>query len=284
MPLDPSLSGRETFPNWRLTSFAESSVFEAARLFIATGERNLAEQFLRHMAESLTDDEIGSLGTYLIREDEPHLAVMVAKMAARRAIVVPAAYFPVVDFGIGDLPVPEELALAIARRESEFDPVVTSGAGARGLMQVMPATARAVAGELEISFSAGRLLSDPAYNARIGTAYLDELMQVFEGNTVMVAAGYNAGPGRPFRWMEERGDPRRGEADIVDWIEHIPFNETRNYVMRVTESPPVYGARVTGELGEIRFSEMLVATPGHTRKAVKGEIIRPRSRPALLTD
>ena len=284
MPLDPSLSGRETFPNWRLTSFAESSVFEAARLFIAAGERNLAEQFLRHMAESLTDDEIGSLGTYLIREDEPHLAVMVAKMAARRAIVVPAAYFPVVDFGIGDLPVPEELALAIARRESEFDPVVTSGAGARGLMQVMPATARAVAGELEISFSAGRLLSDPAYNARIGTAYLDELMEVFEGNTVMVAAGYNAGPGRPFRWMEERGDPRRGEADIVDWIEHIPCNETRNYVMRVTESLPVYRARVTGELGEIRFSEMLVATPGHTRQAVKGEIIRPRSRPALLTD
>ncbi|MXQ08390.1 transglycosylase SLT domain-containing protein [Alphaproteobacteria bacterium GH1-50] len=284
IPLDPMLTGRETFPNWRLTSFAESSVFEAARLFIAAGERNLAEQFLTHLAESLNEDELGSLGAYLDREGEPHLALMVAKMGAQRGRVIPAAYFPVVDLDIGQLPVPGELALAIARRESEFDPVVTSGAGARGLMQVMPATARAVAAELEIDYDGRRLLNDPVYNARIGTAYLDELMEVFDGNPVMVAAGYNAGPGRPFRWMTERGDPRRGQMDMIDWIEHIPFNETRNYVMRVTESLPVYRARLTGEVGPIRFSEELRAMPGHERQAIKGELIRPRARPAILTD
>ncbi len=284
LPMDPALTGRETYPNWRLTSFADSSVFQAARLFIAAGERNLAEQFLRHLTEALTADEMGSLGAYLEREKEPHLAVMIGKTAASRGIVVPSAYFPVINFGIGPLPVPKELALAIARRESEFDPNVRSGVGARGLMQVMPATGREVAGDLEIGFSLTRLSSDPAYNARIGTAYLDELLNVFDGNITMVSAGYNAGPSRPIRWMNERGDPRRGQMDVVDWIEHIPFNETRNYVMRVAESLPVYRARLTGEVEPIRLSEELIAMSRYERQIAKGELARPRPRPQILTD
>ncbi|MEP3698264.1 MAG: lytic transglycosylase domain-containing protein, partial [Marinomonas sp.] len=183
-----------------------------------------------------------------------------------------------------DMPVQEELALAIARRESEFDPVVKSGVGARGLMQLMPATAKAVARYLQIPYSRDRLTSEPAYNARLGTAYLDELMEIFDGNIVMVSAGYNAGPGRPIRWMKTRGDPRRGEIDIVDWIEHIPFNETRNYVMRVAESLPVYRARLTGEVAPLDFSAELIAMPGHERKARKGEFKRPVPRPPILID
>lgn len=283
-PMDVTLTGAESFPDWRDTSFAGSSVFSAARLFIATGERNLAEQFLRHLTETLPRNEIGSLGDFLISVDEPHLAVMVGKEAARRGIVVPSSYYPVVDLGVPEMPVPRELALAIARRESEFDPAVMSGVGARGLMQLMPGTARDVARYLELPYSRDRLISDPDYNARLGTAYLDELMQTFDGNMVMVAAGYNAGPGRPIRWMAERGDPRRGAADIVDWIEHIPFDETRNYVMRVTESLPVYRARLSGNLEPVRLSSELVAIPGHRRQALKGEILRPRPRPDPLTD
>ena len=84
--------------------------------------------------------------------------------------------------------------------------------------------------------------------------------------------------------MEERGDPRRGEMDVVDWIEHIPFNETRNYVMRVAESLPVYRARLTGEVAPIRLSEELVAMSAYTRKAVKGERVLPKPRPQVLTD
>ena len=99
----------------------------------------------------------------------------------------------------------------------------------------------------------------------------------------MVAAGYNAGPGRPIRWMKQRGDPRQGEIDIVDWIEHIPFDETRNYVMRVAESLPVYRARMTGETGPVTLGEELIARPGHVRLAQKGTITRPRARP-VLTD
>lgn len=282
--MKPFLTGRDTFPDWRTASFVESTVFSAARLFIASGDRNRAEQFLRHMTETLPAAEIGSLGTFLLEQNEPHLAVMVGKQAARRGIVLPHAYFPVTALGVIDMPVQEELALAIARRESEFDPVVKSGAGARGLMQLMPATAKAVAQYLQVPYSRERLTTEPAYNARLGTAYLDELMEIFDGNVVMVSAGYNAGPGRPIRWMKTRGDPRRGEIDIVDWIEHIPFNETRNYVMRVAESLPVYRARLTGTTEPINFTAELLAMPGHERKARKGEFKRPVPRPAPLID
>ena len=283
-PLDPALTGRGPVAPWSDTSFAKSSVFEAARLLIAAGERTLAEQFLRHLTESLNADEIASLGAFVTEAGEPHLAVMIGKQAAQDGVVVPATYFPVVGLGVNPMPVPEELALSIARRESEFDPVVQSGVGARGLMQLMPGTARDVARYLDIPYSRDRLTADPVYNARLGTAYLDELLEMFDGNILMTAAGYNAGPGRPLRWMEEHGDPRRGAIDVVDWIEHIPFNETRNYVMRVAESVVVYRARLTGGTGPVSLSAELVATPGHRRSAEKGTYIRPEPRPNPLTD
>jgi len=284
VPMDAKLIGNTVYPPWQKASFADTSVFKAAQYFVASGQRNLAEQFLRHMTETLPAEEIGSLGDYALAMHEPHLAVMIGKQAARRAIVVPRAYYPVASLGLLHDPVPRELSLAIARRESEFDPIVTSGAGAKGLMQVMPATAQAVASDLNIRYDRTRLLRDPAYNARLGAAYLDDLMEVFDGNIVMTSAGYNAGPGRPIRWMAQRGDPRRGEVDVVDWIEHIPFDETRNYVMRVAESLPIYRAQLTGRAQPLTLSEELIARPGHTRQARKGEFIRPRPRPDALTD
>ncbi len=283
-PMDPELAVAAPKANWRNASFAASSVFEASRLFIAAGEINLAERYLTHLSESLTKTDIKQLGAYVLEQGQPHLAVMIGKRAAQRGIVVPFAYYPVTDLGVPNVPVPQELALAIARRESEFDPAVMSGVGARGLMQVMPATARAVAKFLEIPYSRDRLVTDPAYNVRIGTAYLDELMSLFNGNIVMVSAGYNAGPGRSIQWMEKRGDPRRDQTDIIDWIEHIPFDETRNYVMRVAESLPIYRARLSGQTSELDLMSELVAMEGYTRSAAKGAIMRPRARPVLLID
>ncbi|MGI1664099.1 transglycosylase SLT domain-containing protein [Palleronia sp. KMU-117] len=257
LPMDPALTGTTDYGDWRTSSFAESSVLAAGLLLQKAGERSLAERFLTHLAESLDESGVGQLAALAFELEEPHIALMIAKRAADAGIVVPAAYYPVVDLGAANPIVPPELALSIARRESEFDPGVVSGVGARGLMQLMPGTAEEMAGDLGLPYSANRLLSDPAYNATLGVAYLAELISEFGGNFVLVSAAYNAGPSRPRRWIQERGDPRAAGTDVIDWIEHIPFDETRNYVMRVTESLPVYRARLTGRTEPLRLSQEL---------------------------
>ncbi len=276
---DPALAQRVAAPHWSDTPLGDNSVFQAARYFVQIGDQNRAEHFLRHLTETLPKELIASLGDFVLSQNEPHLAVMIGKQAARRGIVIPHVYYPVTSLGQVQAPIERALSLAIARRESEFDPGVQSGAGAKGLMQLMPATAKAVARDLNIRYEHSRLLTDPAYNARLGNAYLDELMETFDGNIIMVAAGYNAGPGRPLRWMDRLGDPTRGQIDIVDWIEHMPFDETRNYVMRVSESLPVYRAQLTGKIANISFRDEITGRPGHTRTATKGNFLRPKARP-----
>ena len=259
IPMDPALTGTTVYPDWRTAPFTSSSVFRAAVLLQDAGEDALAERFLTHLAESQDETGVGQLVEFALSRDEPHVALMIAKRAAESGIVVMKGYYPVVDLGVSDPRVPLELALSIARRESDFDPGVMSSVGARGLMQVMPGTAQEVAGKLAIDFDNGRLLTDPVYNATIGKAYLADLIETFGHNYVLVSAAYNAGPSRPLRWMSERGDPRTGDVDVVDWIETIPFTETRNYVMRVMESLPVYRARLSGQVQPIRLSEELRA-------------------------
>ena len=134
------------------------------------------------------------------------------------------------------------------RRESEFDPEVISPVGARGLMQLMPKTAKEMADKTGIVYSKDRLLSDPTYNVKLGIAYLDELSDRFDGNIILVSAAYNAGPTRLDKWIAMFGDPRNKNIDIIDWIEDIPYRETRNYVMRVAESLLPYEARLNGKL------------------------------------
>ncbi len=149
------------------------------------------------------------------------------------------------------MPVSRALALSIARRESEFDPTVVSSAGARGLMQVMPETARMMAQKKGRSFEKARLTTDPAYNAALGAAYLEVLVDEFGPSIALIASGYNAGPGRPRNWIEQFGDPRRADVDVVDWVEMIPFAETRTYVMRVAESVVIYRAKLKGAVGPV---------------------------------
>lgn len=254
---DPLLSGAEVFPDWRDAPFTESSVFTAAILLLDAEEKVLAERFLTHLAESLDRQQIGQMGQLLEDLNLPHVQVMLGKRAAQYGHEVHGPYYALHRVAELEHPVPTELVLAIARRESEFDPRVVSPVGARGLMQVMPRTAQEVAGWLDVEYSETKLLTDPIYNAVLGATYLERLAEQFNGNAVMIAAGYNAGPSRPERWMEERGDPRRGDMDVIDWIEHIPFTETRNYVMRVTESLPIYRARLGRDPHPVPFSEEL---------------------------
>lgn len=258
-PFDENLAKPPANPSWKQADFTKSSTYKAGRLLLAAGELNLAERFFTHLTEGLDPVQAAQLGDMAVELGQTHLAVMIAKRAARQGVVLPAAYYPVHAVAEQRLPMAKEMTLAIARRESEFDPVVISGAGARGLMQVMPATAKLVAKDLGI-LSAHRtssLTADWKYNAKLGANYLAGLAGEFNGNVVMMSAGYNAGPKRPIRWMELFGDPRVGQPDIIDWIEHIPFNETRNYVMRVTESLPVYRARLGKAPLPVPFSKEL---------------------------
>lgn len=248
MPFDPELASPPEVAPWKEAEFAKSRVFAAGMALWEADEKVLAERFFTHLTESLGPDDAASLGQMAVDLGDPHLSVMISKRAAQGGMVLPGYYYPLHPV-VGDaLPMAPEMVLAIARRESEFDPGVVSGAGALGLMQVMPATGRLVADDLGVgaTHTTARMLDDWRYNAQLGASYLATLAGEFDGNVVMMAAGYNAGPGRPARWMELYGDPRgrRPALDIIDWIEMIPFNETRNYVMRVTESLPVYRARL----------------------------------------
>ncbi|WP_376876735.1 lytic transglycosylase domain-containing protein [Albirhodobacter sp. R86504] len=254
--LDPTLAGTAPLPDWKEGTFRSSSVFEAAVLLHDAGADELARRFILHLSESLGARDIAGLAKLAQEWNDPTLAVRLAKRAATDGLVLTSAYFPLTGIEKDKLSVPPELALAIARRESEFDATAGSPVGARGLMQLMPGTAKMMASKLGVEYDVNRL-TNPDYNAQLGAEYLATLRAEFGSSPVLVAVGYNAGPGRSRRWMEERGDPREPTVDIVDWVEMIPFSETRNYVMRVAESLPVYRMRLGAEAGPVTFSQEL---------------------------
>ncbi|MBC6406715.1 MAG: lytic transglycosylase domain-containing protein [Rhodobacteraceae bacterium] len=249
---------------WERAAFTKSSVHQAALLLLEAGEPALAELFWLHLTETQNADNLARMGYMALALGQPHIAVVIGKAAARRGIVIPEPYFPLHPLMHQSLPVAPEVALAVARRESEFDPTAISHAGARGLMQLMPATAKRVAQDLSLPYSLPRLTADPAYNVDLGTAYLHQLSEEFGGNILLMAAAYNAGPHRAREWMARHGDPRRGDIDVVDWIEQIPFRETRNYVMRVAESLPIYRAHLGKTPLPVPFlQELKTSTPRH---------------------
>jgi soluble lytic murein transglycosylase len=181
----------------------------------------------------------------------------VAKQAARKGIMIYPAYYPVTELAGYARMIEPALAMAIARQETELNQRAISSAGARGLMQLMPATAKKVAGRIGEAYSGDRLLDDWQYNVRLGQSYLAEQITAFSGSYVLAAAAYNAGPNRVDRWIGEYGDPRLPGADMIDWIETIPFEETRNYVQRVIEALWVYRARMAGVAGPMTIERDL---------------------------
>jgi soluble lytic murein transglycosylase len=169
------------------------------------------------------------------------LGVWVARHATQDHITLVEYGFPVPALDYPNQP-EKALLLAITRQESNFDVGARSRAGARGLMQLMPATARAVSRQLRERYDRDALSIDATYNIKLGSKYLADLIDDFNGSYVMAIAGYNAGPHRVRRWVREFGDPRKSEVDPIDWVEQIPFTETRNYVQRVMENLQVYRA------------------------------------------
>jgi peptidoglycan lytic transglycosylase len=204
-----------------------------------------ARYFLLEMAETAeTEDEFKYLAQLANDIGRPDYAISVAKRASQRGTEITEINWPTNGADTNGAPIESALVLAIMRQESAFAADAISSAGARGLMQLMPATAKQVSRTLNVSYSKYLLTEDPGYNAMLGSSYLSGLVEEFNGSYVLAIASYNAGPRNVRKWIETWGDPRTGEIDMIDWIEFIPFTETRNYVQRVIENLQVYRQRL----------------------------------------
>ncbi|MBB4007380.1 lytic transglycosylase domain-containing protein [Allorhizobium taibaishanense] len=228
--------------------FTSREAIVAIDRYKAAGYEWRGASLYRALAEQLqSPGELALLASKAERAGNHQLSLQVGKTAYGRGINVPALAFP-----IGVIPASaniagsgKALAYAIARQESAFNPAAVSAANAKGLLQLMPATAKAVAKRHDMAFSADRLTQDAGYNATLGAHYLGEQIDAFGGSYILTFIAYNAGPKRVPEWISRYGDPRGMPIDdVVDWIERIPFPETRSYVQRVMENYQIYKTRL----------------------------------------
>ncbi|MEO5374539.1 MAG: lytic transglycosylase domain-containing protein [Alphaproteobacteria bacterium] len=171
------------------------------------------------------------------------VTVSVARRSAQAGVVLLSSNFPVISVPTREPP-ERALVLSVVRQESNFQPTAVSSAGAQGLMQLLPTTAKQVAKAINVTFTPSSLVTDPNYNMKLGAAYLQQVIDSFDGSYVLAIAAYNAGPARARQWVRDFGNPRDSVVDAVDWVEMIPFSETRNYVQRVLEGLQVYRRRL----------------------------------------
>jgi soluble lytic murein transglycosylase len=236
--------GTQVTNDGALIDFANRPQIRALSLLKQSGEDGRARRLYLSLARFYGDqDSLQMLSARALTDYGPSLALAIGKAAQNQGHDPGLAAYP-----LGAIPETADidrsaraLTHAIARQESAFNPQAVSHADARGLLQILPSTARKVAERNRIAWVEEKLLADPAYNATLGSRYLDEQIQKFNGSLVLTFAAYNAGPNRIPDWIGRYGDPRRMPLDgVVDWIEHIPFQETRNYVQRVMENYQVY--------------------------------------------
>lgn len=224
-------------------AIAANDVAEAVRRLIATGHQHRIYPLLDHLAETVpTAGQLALVVALAEEAGQPHLSLLVAKEGQRRGLPVAGLAYPSTAIPrTAAMPsgLDPALVYAIARQESLFNPGAVSPAGARGLMQVMPQTAATMARTLGMPYSESRL-ADPGYNATLGAAYLAKRLAEFDGSYILTFAAYNAGAARVGEWIGRFGDPRERAVDPVDWVEQIPYPETRNYVQRVMENVQVY--------------------------------------------
>lgn len=238
LPDGPAISASE------MEEFHARELVRVVRLLAEIGENRLVRAFVRHLSRiAETPAERILLARLAQNADRTDLAVWTARRASLAGVNLIDHGYPMLPLPAGQGPDPA-LVHAVIRQESGFDPRAVSPIGARGLMQLMPSTARMVSHRLRARYSKHRLTADPDYNVTLGQAHLAALIEAFDGSYVMALAAYNAGPSRVKRWVETYGDPRRGSAEAaIDWIESIPLDETRNYVQRVLEGLFVYRLR-----------------------------------------
>jgi soluble lytic murein transglycosylase len=229
----------------------------AARMLYESGQRDLLRVFVLSTAETLPNAEETALLVDLARYyGDQDLAMRVVRIGAQRGFILAERGYPVLPVPASPGSAEPAFALSIARQESNFYPYAKSGANARGMMQLLPGTARHDAARLGIPWNEASLY-DAEYNMRLGSYELGEMINLSGGSYVMAAAAYNAGPTRPPLWATECGDPRGGATDPLDFVECIPFTETRNYVMRTLETTQIYRARLNGGTAPLTLYEDL---------------------------
>ena len=238
-------------------AFDNDELVQLARDLAQIGDGDDLAPFLRRLVDEAKTPADYALTARLARSlDRPDVAVFAAKHASYAGVTLMDEGYPIADLPPGGK-IEAPLVLAMTRQESAFDGAAMSNAGALGLMQLMPATANKVAQLLHMPFSRHRLTSDVTYNVTLGRAYLNSLVDDFAGSYVLAVAAYNAGPARVHQWIEDHGDPRSANVDPIDWIERIPYTETRNYVQRVLENLQVYRFRLGNALPTLSLASDL---------------------------
>ncbi len=241
-------------------SFASDNRIHALRLLGEAGEERFYSQISYHM-----DDEVESLSKLsllsALAKDYGFMrpSLRAAKQAGRFQTMLTESGYPLVGAidGLSKQKFEEAFVYAIARQESEFAPNAVSSAKAFGLMQMINSTAKATARKHRIPYDVNKLASDGDYAAKMGALHLNDLLKQWDGSYILAAVSYNAGPHRAKQWIKKYGDPRDGNVDAIDWVEKIPFSETRNYVMRVMENMQVYRARLNNNYAPNRLERDL---------------------------
>ena len=193
-----------------------------------------------------TEEEMSAAASIVWDNGGPFMAVRLAKAASSYGVDIDHWGYPVramPDWTPMGPKVEKALIYALTRQESEFNAEAGSQAGAKGLMQLMPGTARLITRQYKLKYNP-KLLTDPSYNARLGAAHLGDLVREFKGSYILSLVAYNAGPRRSLEWMQRYGDPRAKGVDPIDWVETIPFTETRYYVQKVLQNMHVYRSRL----------------------------------------
>lgn len=229
-------------------AFAKHELTRAVNILASVGgDEHLRPFLIRLRATSDEPTWKASTAALALEIDRPDLAIHISKIASRAGHELIDTGYPIIEVpppGTAETgpDVEAPLVLAVVRQESAFRMQARSRAGARGLMQLMPRTARMTAKQLKLKYERARLTADAEYNLRLGRAYLGEMIERFDGSYVLALAAYNAGPSRAVEWIRKYGNPQDTDVDVIDWIETIPFLETRNYIHRVMENLQVYRA------------------------------------------
>ncbi|WP_271587138.1 lytic transglycosylase domain-containing protein [Bradyrhizobium sp. CCBAU 53415] len=225
---------------------SKNDLVRAIELLYATGNDDLVIPLVADVGRTADVGLLAFMAEVAARKRDARATLTIGKSALARGLALERYAFP--NFGVPNYDsvgpkAAASLVYAVARAESAFDRRAQSAAKASGLMQVTPAAGRTIARRLGIAFDPARLRTDPAYNVQLGSAELADLLKTYDGNHVLALVGYNAGRGRVKQWIARYGDPRDPSVDVIDWVERIPFTETRIYVQRVMENLQAYRSR-----------------------------------------